>query len=374
MQRLSHKDLDRISAFLRELYAEVRYEQLPKVILEGLAELIPCECDGFNEIDSKTNRDRLLLLPAMPEVLELMPVAEAHFSEHPQLNYYRTTPDRKAYQFTDFMSARQFRETGLYCNFFRPIDSDHHLTCMLSEAGARCEIVVAFNRRRKNFDIRDRAVLDFVRPHLIQARLNAMAFSEAERKVATLGTAMAEHQVGVITLNPEGVLTWATSEAIQILEHYFPGALSHSKQLPQPLDQWVRKCRSQLAEGAATTVLPLTVSTQSSRLQVTFASDLTGSVRLLLSGDWDFSSKDRGRMLGLTTREAEVMHWIIEGKTNPEIGAILGASTRTVHKHVERIFTKLNVQTRSAAVREVFCCGHKPTRRLSLEGQASSLL
>jgi DNA-binding NarL/FixJ family response regulator len=54
--------------------------------------------------------------------------------------------------------------------------------------------------------------------------------------------------------------------------------------------------------------------------------------------------------LGLTAREAEVLMWIARGKTNKDIGEILGSSPRTVNKHLEHIFEKLGVSTRSAAV------------------------
>jgi DNA-binding response OmpR family regulator/DNA-binding CsgD family transcriptional regulator len=55
--------------------------------------------------------------------------------------------------------------------------------------------------------------------------------------------------------------------------------------------------------------------------------------------------------LGLTPREAEVLFWITEGKTSPEIGIILNSSRRTVEKHSERIFEKLGVGNRTAAIR-----------------------
>ncbi len=42
--------------------------------------------------------------------------------------------------------------------------------------------------------------------------------------------------------------------------------------------------------------------------------------------------------LGLTPREAEVLFWIAQGKSNPDIATIIGAGVRTVHKHVENIF------------------------------------
>jgi DNA-binding CsgD family transcriptional regulator len=52
----------------------------------------------------------------------------------------------------------------------------------------------------------------------------------------------------------------------------------------------------------------------------------------------------------LTEREGQVLHWLAEGKSNPEIAVILGASPRTVGKHVEHVFSKLGVESRTAAL------------------------
>jgi DNA-binding NarL/FixJ family response regulator len=51
----------------------------------------------------------------------------------------------------------------------------------------------------------------------------------------------------------------------------------------------------------------------------------------------------------LTPREAEVLSWLAKGKTNRDIAEILGMSPRTVNKHLEHIFEKLGVETRTAA-------------------------
>jgi len=53
--------------------------------------------------------------------------------------------------------------------------------------------------------------------------------------------------------------------------------------------------------------------------------------------------------LSLTPREAEVLLWISQGKSNRDIGEILGLSPRTVNKHLEQIFNKLGVENRTAA-------------------------
>jgi DNA-binding NarL/FixJ family response regulator len=53
--------------------------------------------------------------------------------------------------------------------------------------------------------------------------------------------------------------------------------------------------------------------------------------------------------LRLTRREAEVLYWITEGKTNPEIAIILDKSLNTVKKHAINLFQKLGVENRTAA-------------------------
>ena len=52
---------------------------------------------------------------------------------------------------------------------------------------------------------------------------------------------------------------------------------------------------------------------------------------------------------GLTTREREVARWLSSGKTNAEIGMILGVASRTVEKHVEAILRKLHAENRTTA-------------------------
>lgn len=63
----------------------------------------------------------------------------------------------------------------------------------------------------------------------------------------------------------------------------------------------------------------------------------------------DFSSHTPLLSLGLTEREAEVLLWVAQGKSNGDIGTILGISEPTAKKHVSNLFEKLGVESRSAA-------------------------
>jgi DNA-binding CsgD family transcriptional regulator len=52
----------------------------------------------------------------------------------------------------------------------------------------------------------------------------------------------------------------------------------------------------------------------------------------------------------LSPREVTILNWIKNGKTNWEVGQILGVTERTVRFHLASIFAKLDVTSRSQAV------------------------
>jgi DNA-binding NarL/FixJ family response regulator len=51
----------------------------------------------------------------------------------------------------------------------------------------------------------------------------------------------------------------------------------------------------------------------------------------------------------LTSRERQVLAWLVRGATNRKIGVVLKVSPRTIEKHVERILAKLGVKNRTCA-------------------------
>ena len=53
--------------------------------------------------------------------------------------------------------------------------------------------------------------------------------------------------------------------------------------------------------------------------------------------------------VGLTSREAEVLHWAMKGKQDGAIAGILMISVRTVHQHVAHILRKLQSESRASA-------------------------
>lgn len=63
----------------------------------------------------------------------------------------------------------------------------------------------------------------------------------------------------------------------------------------------------------------------------------------------DFSSHAPLMALGLTNREAEVLLWVAQGKSNGDVAGILGMSEKTVKQHMGTVFSKLGLENRNAA-------------------------
>lgn len=72
------------------------------------------------------------------------------------------------------------------------------------------------------------------------------------------------------------------------------------------------------------------------------------------------------RRRALTDRQTEVLSWVARGKTNAEIGKLLSLKTGTVGKYLERIFTKLGVENRTAAASFVTGTDNAPSLRQPL--------
>jgi DNA-binding CsgD family transcriptional regulator len=148
-------------------------------------------------------------------------------------------------------------------------------------------------------------------------------------------------------------ILWQTHLAAELLESYFPGAEGHWPFLPGPMDEWLKagegslRARSDEPDGE-----PFRACREGWVLTVCFHGDGGNGGWLVLSEELGTETAGAAWGLGLTEREREILHWMSEGKTNPEIAIILAIRPRTVEKHVEHILIKLGVHTRSAAVRE----------------------
>jgi DNA-binding response OmpR family regulator/DNA-binding CsgD family transcriptional regulator len=148
----------------------------------------------------------------------------------------------------------------------------------------------------------------------------------------------------------DGRLMWQTPLARELLLRYYG---TDAPTTPIPVLTWLRRhvgSKEVLSEPPR-----LSIEQTSSRLTFRLHQQIGDSEG---GGDWLIIMQEvsdqsvieaMGLCFKLTPREAEVLYWVVKGKINRDIGDIVGSSPMTVKKHLERVFVKLGVETRTAA-------------------------
>ncbi|HXJ01476.1 MAG TPA: response regulator transcription factor [Micropepsaceae bacterium] len=152
----------------------------------------------------------------------------------------------------------------------------------------------------------------------------------------------------LIATDSAGRLIWSTLQADKLLNAAFPAHNVQHEGLPAEISE---KLSALIGTGLGRSPQAVKTSTES-RLKFLYLSSMEPSEHLfrLTEDDNDNNNNEFLRQhLALTQREAEVLMWIANGKSNRDIGEILGISPRTVNKHLEQIFMKLGVENRASA-------------------------
>ncbi len=195
--------------------------------------------------------------------------------------------------------------------------------------------------------LRPREVIARIQAHVQGAR----QASQARNALDAFGHASLTVRVS------DGRVLWQTPLARQLLQRYFDTPESVA---PAELAEWLRQQAPlvlAMVDAAATGQAPAAAAptwvVNQGRARLSFAlHEPTGDDEwlLVMRESSDQAAMDAlCQVFKLTTREGEVLYWVVKGKTNRDIGDILGSSPATVKKQLEHIFAKLGVETRTAA-------------------------
>lgn len=163
------------------------------------------------------------------------------------------------------------------------------------------------------------------------------------------GAAVALDATGrhLVALGQDGVPHWSTPQARKLLDER-PGL---EARLGEGAAYWLADHPSGEGPTGATVTLAGAGTQGLSLVYLGAIGPNEHLFRVLQAGEDGQHERLRAHF-GLTPRESEVLLWIAHGKSNRDIGEILGLSPRTVNKHLEQVYQKLGVENRaSAAVR-----------------------
>jgi len=194
-----------------------------------------------------------------------------------------------------------------------------------------------------------------IKPKEVLARMGVHLKGARERRQTR--SALDAFGYATITVRAsDGSLMWQTPLARELLERYCGTA---APQTPEPVLAWLHTSLQRLAQqGGPARPDNLSIERGATRLTFRLHQQTGDSDATAEDGEWLIVMREvsdtavieaMSLSFKLTPREAEVLYWVVKGKTNKDIGDILGSSPMTVKKHLERIFVKLGVETRTAA-------------------------
>ncbi len=178
-------------------------------------------------------------------------------------------------------------------------------------------------------------VLDELIARIITHVLNARAISSARRALDQTGQSL-------LAFDKSGRFSWGTPKSLGLADTNEEARHLLSDTPPDVFMKWLLSLgHTALSHSAPLHLGPLVLK------YVGTANDQTLIEVHEAQGSTPVAPLMQAH--GLTEREAEVLLWLSQGKTNKDIAEILSLSARTVNKHLEQIFYKMGVDNRTSA-------------------------
>ena len=335
MERLTKKELRALLEFIKECYPIYDTETFAQRVVSRLSQIVPTEIISHSGVNRRRRRNVCATYPprAYPPFENRM--FEQRVGEHPVISHHGKTGDTP---------QSQFHRLGLNGKFYPRLGVNYWIAPrLIKQVAVNCKT-----------DVHDKFLFKLVSPHLNQAYRNAQAVSHMQQKLTLVDQALYRLNVGLIFLTPDGKIRLATTWAMRQITSYLGPESLRENRLPEPLWTWVKQLVA--LRGKDDVLLrrsPLVLEREGKRLVIRLVSDLDQSLLLLEEHQTTMQLQSLVPS-GLSPREAQVLDWVAQGKTNKEIGVILDLSPRTVQKHLEHIYRKIYVESRTAAAAKAY--------------------
>lgn len=345
MYEISHRDFESILAFLQGAYTAHDSEALDNYELEAIPRLTPCLYVGVGGASiGKTAEARSN--PAEFTTRRNAEIASAHLGELPEVIQYLRTSRSEFVRRSDCPTFAAFEQSTMYQEVYRSQRVVDACSLLIPTASNRLDFVGVTSDGL--ITDRDRNVLIAISPHLVELHRSALAVTRLKDELGDLRAANDRCSRAVVAVDPAGRILRLSDHGRLLLEHYF-GTIK-SAMLPGQVLAWMLQADAALrrATDLPAPNRPRVIERPGRRLIIRFLSDPDRHLVVVEEQITDMDAIAL-RALGLTRRQAEVLKYVALGKSNPEIGIILGLSPRTAGKHVEEILRRLHVSTRTEA-------------------------
>lgn len=241
---------------------------------------------------------------------------------------------------SDHLPRRVLVRTSLWNEVYIHLRSKHQIS-MGGPLDGRRYWTSGINRLARDFGPRDRELVHFMRPQLQTLLQKMVRRDQVQQLAGILHQFFAQGDNAYVWFNAAGDIVDSSPEARHMLGKSENQVIA-TDALPRNVSQALRRLRA--PAGIKRSFVSLRVGLLDAVLLSLGSND--GALLFLQKVPMRPSSSG---CQDLTKREAEVLHWLGEGKRNSEIAHVLGISPRTVGRHCENLFAKLGVESRHAA-------------------------
>ncbi len=345
---VGRNDLTALLGFLEDAGSAAGTEPFTPHLMDGLTEVVGCEYARYREIDF-ARRIEIAHVPCSAELDAFggdpVEMTDADWNAVPSDPCYRATFSEPAGIFiASDLAARSSLTTGASERWQAEFERWDLRDRMWIQIEGPSWGGIVFDACDRSFGDRDRELAHMLQPHLGEIWRNA---SVRRRLGAALSALEHDQSSGVLLLDGAGRVEYASGSAQRILNDHFDTP-------PRALPEGIADRRGDvdgrllLAGGDPTIVVEASED---------------GSALLL-------SERPAG-VATLTSRERDVMRCVEDGLSNTEIARTLWIQPTTVRKHLEHVFDKLGVRSRTAALSKLHGIG-KPNRANAARERSSA--
>jgi DNA-binding CsgD family transcriptional regulator len=336
--RLGSSDLEAMLAFVGDAQTVEGPEPFTPELLDRLVTLLPSDHVSFEEVNIA---ERVLLskvdlferCDSRFQIQSLSDEAWTVMDASPIGAYRRRTRDFGMVKWSDFFGRRQRIRYDVQPEI-RVVD----MASVWLAPSLVHKISLVFCSGRRDFTERDRLVLDRLRPSLAGLYRAAGVRRHLAAALAGLEHGSDHEGRGVLMRGRDGSVEFASPRARALLTAYFGES---GRRLPLQLEAWLRVQEKRPDRSATTPASRFTLARAGRRLVVVAAGPALSLLLLV---------EEAAPRIPLTPREWDVMRCVAAGKSNAEIGSLLWIAPTTVRRHLENIYEKLGVHSRTAAL------------------------
>ena len=312
---LSEEDYRKLLDTVPELYRGLGLTTYPRATLRVLDSLLPSLYATYRELELRSKTARYVCEPE---------------------KYARRSEEGEPSSRATRRASRAYVRASVV----------HEILSFTVTPSASLKISFTLHRPEGEFSDRDRAIVSLLQPHLVNGYHLAVAVTQ-RRGLELLSGRQPEssRDHGLLIVDGSYRIVHANRRAVSQLRRVFPSTAG--ERLPPEISRWLMSAQSHTGADPmdleiAGAELPLAVR----------AAPAEGGHWLLVLTETDAALMPSllQKRFRLTAREAELLYWLSKGRSNREMGIIFGISGRTVDKHLQHVFEKMDVENRHAAV------------------------